>query len=164
MRVFAVGVALAAMSSVTAAQGFVQAREIWIDGGAPRTAIFVNTYTGLGGTADTWQRIDLKPHGVPADAKAVQLTGILIVTHGQQPETADLSVAFRRPGVDAVTCANYVGQTVEAHVGGGQRTNLMTWVPVVDGAVEFCYRRSTQGQWPGNSAYGVNLFVQAWVR
>lgn len=163
-RLLAAGVGLAACCQIVAAQGFVQAKEIWVDAGASRTAIFVNTHTGMGGQPNTWQRVDLKPFGVPADAMAVQVTGFLIITHGSTPETADLSVALRRPGAEAVSCANYQGQTVEAHVGGGQRSNMSTWVPVANGELEFCYRRSTQGQWPTSSAYGVNLSVQAWVR
>jgi hypothetical protein len=77
-----------------------------------------------------------------------------------------MGVVFRAPGDNAVTCdhRHIVAQTVEAHVGGGQRSTMAAWVPVRSGEIEWCWFRNTAGNWPDNPAYGVNLFLQAWVR
>lgn len=110
-----------------------------------------------------WHTVDLKPLGVTADAQAAFLSGILIITRGTTSETADITVAFRRPG-DGTPCTKYLGQAVEAHSGGGQRSPISSWVPLDDGKFEFCYRIMTPGSWPTNSAYGINMSLQAWTR
>lgn len=126
-------------------------------------AIFVNSHTGYGGVDREWHEVNVVPLGVPADAKAVFLAGILIITHGTTEETADLTIALRAKG-DALNPGNYIGQTTEPHVGGGQRSNMAAWVPLRDGKFEYYWTRSTQGQWPANSSYGINLSLQAYVR
>lgn len=114
-------------------------------------------------TEGVFHRVDLAPYGVPVDAKAAFLSGMLIITHGETVETADLQIVFRAPG-DTTSCARVMGQTTEAHVGGGQRSMMATWVPLYGGAFEWCFRTSTPGSWPTHSSYGVNLSLQAWVR
>lgn len=111
-----------------------------------------------------WVQFDLTPWGVPPDAKAVFLAGLLIITHGTRSETANLDIAFRAPGDVAAQCGNKIGQSVEAHVGGGQRQTMSLWVPVVDGLVEMCMTRSTLGQWPTTSAYAATFTIQAWAK
>lgn len=137
------------------------------EAGVPGNAIYVitrvpSTLYGPQQT-DTWHTVDLKPLGVTADAQAAFLSGILIITHGNTPETADMTLTFRRPG-DSTPCTKYLGQAVEAHIGGGQRSPISSWVPLADGKFEFCYRISTPGSWPTNSAYGINMSLQAWTR
>ena len=128
--------------------------------------IFFNTYTGAGMTqfpVDTWVTVDCVPFGVPADAVAVFLCGLMVITHGTTAETADLQVTFRAPG-DTVASNQYIGQTIEASVGNGQRSNLATWVPLVDGKFQMYWHKSTPGTWPTNSSYTINLFPQQYLR
>lgn len=142
--------------------------------GAGVSPLFISTcspYTASAGchtnwyyATNTWHKIDLKPHGVAADAKVAFLTGLMIITHGSTQETADAIIGFRKPGDTSATCGQYIGQVTEAHIGGGQRSGLATWVPLENGEFEFCWRVSTPGLWPQHSSYGLNLAVQAWGR
>lgn len=111
-----------------------------------------------------WHKSDLKPLGVSADAVAAFLSGLLIITHGTAEEIADIRVAFRRPGDTDCDTSKYLGQSCEAHIGGGQRSGLATWVPLTNGEFEFCYQIATPGAYPQNSAYAINLSLQAWAR
>lgn len=107
--------------------------------------------------------VDLKPYGVPADAKVAWLSGILIITHGTTNEIADMRITFAADAA-SVDCNQYIGQVTEAHVQGGQRSPISVMVPLRDAKFAFCYRVSTTGTWPKNSAYGINLSLQAWGR
>lgn len=140
-----------------------------------RGDVFVNTYTGVHRPetckAAEWCAISVARYGVPSDAKVVFLSGLLIITHGSTAETADLLVGFRAFGdtnsLEALRANGgtwYLGQSVETSTSGGQRSTIATWVPVRDGKFEFRYEKSTPGAWPANSAYGVNLTIQAWGR
>lgn len=138
--------------------------------GSPRQTIgpvFANSYTGLGPIANQWKLVDLTQWGVPTTARWAFFTGFLIITHGSTAETADLQVTLRATGDTGVTCTYtspwYIGQTVEAAIGGGQRSNMAVWVPLVNGTFEWCWTRSTAGTWPANSAYGVNLSLEAYA-
>lgn len=113
---------------------------------------------------DEFQHVDVTRWGVPRNAKWVFLSGQMLITHGTTQEIADLKVVFRRPGDNSVTCEHHLGQSVEAQREGGQRTPLSTWVPLRDGALEWCFTTSTPGAWPEHAAYGVNLGLQAWAR
>lgn len=126
-------------------------------------AIFVNTYTNTGPTEAVWNRLSLASLGVPSDAKGVFLSGILIITHGTTVQTCDLTISFRAPG-DTIDAGNYIGQTIEAAVGSGQRSNMSTWAPARNGEIEFYWKRNTPGQWPTECSYGINLSAQAYVR
>lgn len=126
-------------------------------------ALFVNTYTNYGPAESTWNKINITTLGIPADAKSVFLSGILIITHGTTVQTCDITIAFRAPG-DELAPGNYIGQTIEAAVGSGQRSNMSTWAPVRNSEIEFYWKRSTQGQWPSECAYGVNLSAQSYLR
>lgn len=139
-----------------------------------RGDVFVNTYTGAsippGCAPSTWCTVDVSSE-IALDAKAVFLSGILIITHGAASEIADIQIGFRAygdnegcPVPQVPTCVWYVGQTIEAHQLGGQRSNMSTWVPVKDGKFQFWHSLSTPGTWPNNSSYGVNLSIQAWTR
>lgn len=127
------------------------------------TAVFLNSYTGVGVPSGQWQTIDVSTLGIPADAKAVFLSGILIITHGSVTQTCDLQVSLRGYG-DNLAANNYIGQAVETHIGGGQRSTMSAFVPVIDGKFQFLWTRSTFGQWPGECAYGVNLSAQGYVK
>lgn len=111
-----------------------------------------------------WHRTDLKPFGVASDAKAAYLSGMVIITHGETSEVAEIRLTARRPGDNASDCNKYLGQAVEAHINGGIRSGLSFWVPLVNGEFEWCWTPSTGGVWPTNSAYGANMSLLAWVR
>lgn len=155
-------------SSMVSAQtpiAWVGATEIFTHPSHPAgpVPIFINSYTYTGPSPGGWIQIDLKPYGVTADAKAAFLGGILIITHGTSQQTCDLTVSLRAPG-STLAAGNYVGQTVESHVGGGQRSNMSAWVPLVNGIFEFQWNRNTFGQWPQECSYGINLSLQAWTK
>lgn len=126
--------------------------------------VATNSYSRPGvNPAGQWHLADVTTHNIPADVKAVFLTGRLVITHGTNQETCDLTIAFRAPGAD-VSADDWMGQAVEAHVGGGQRSGFASWVPVVDGKFEWLWGRSTYGQWPSGCAYGVFLYPQEYKR
>lgn len=127
------------------------------------SAVFANSYTGAGPAAGVWSVVDLTERGVPQDAVAAFLSGILIITYaGPDQGGADLQVFFRRLGDTATQDID--GQAVEAKTGNGIRSTMSTWVPLVDGKFEWKWTRSTTAQWPNGPSYGVNLNVQAWAR
>lgn len=125
-------------------------------------AIFVNSYTGAGASAGSWHLLDVTTLGIPITAKAVFLVGILIITHGITDVLCDLSLALRAYG-DPLNPGNYIGQTIERWVGGGQRSTMSSWVPVKQGKFEYYWSRSTFDQWPTSCAYGINLSAQAYI-
>lgn len=140
----------------------------------PDNAVYVQTHLPSGnlGPQQTgvWHTVDLGAFGVPPDAVSAFLSGMLVITGGSTAEVADIQVGFRQPG-DTTPCTKYIGQTVYQTnvvsgqtIGGGQRSNMATWVPLADGKFEFCYLLSTQGAWPANASYAINLSLQAWAR
>jgi hypothetical protein len=103
-----------------------------------------------------WHRITLDQ--IPADAKAVFLSGLLVIT----PPTplrviCDLRATFRAPG-STLHEDNYQMQTIEATELGGVRSNAAAWVPVKDRTFEFFYRMT-----PGCASL-INLSLQAYLR
>lgn len=135
--------------------------------GGDGAAVYVMTHlpSPLGPQAmDQWHTVDLTAAGIPADAKAAFLSGMLIITHGTTVETADIHLTFREHGDASADVTKYIAQSCEAHVGGGQRSTMATWVPLKDGKFDFSYHIATPGAWPTNSAYGINLSVQMWGR
>lgn len=134
----------------------------------PNNAVYVGTHLGSGnyGTQgeSQWHTVDLKPFGVAGDAITAFLSGMLIITHGTTPETADLQIVFRKPGDASCPTSAVLGQTIEASVYGGQRSTMATWVPLLNGCFQYSYYISTPGNWPQNSGYGINLSLQAWAR
>lgn len=126
-------------------------------------ALFVNTYTETSPSDGKWTTIDVTALGVPANAKAVTLTGILIITHGMTPELCDLHIAIRAVG-DDLHPGNYIGQVEETSVTGGQRSTMSTLVPLREGKFEYYWTRSTQGNWPNHCSYGINLSLQGYIR
>lgn len=146
---------------------FIEGGIIGVIANAPagqQPPIFINTYTGDGMTQfpeGQWVDVDVSAY-VPADAIAVRLDGLLIISHGTTTETADLTVAFR---TDTTNSYSYTMQCVETAVGSGQRTDAGTWV-ALSAAKKFQMKwtRSTGGSYPTNSAYGINLSLTAYVR
>lgn len=160
------------MTDPTLPLPWIKASEIYFTTSPSRmyanNAVYVGTHLGANnyGTqgANQWHLVDLKPFGVTSDAIAAFLSGLLIITHGNAAETADLCIVFRQPGDASCPTTAYIGQTIEAAVGGGQRSTMGTWVPLSGGCLEFSYSVNTPGDWPANSSYGINLSLQAWAR
>lgn len=147
---------------------FIEGSILGVPAGGPsswmKPAIFFNTYSGEGMTlfpSGSWITVDVS-HLVPHGAKAVFLSGILIITHGTLPGTADLTAAFRSVG--ETTDYAYVFQAIEAHLGGGQRSTAGTWVALENGKFEFKWMRNTVEPYPAGCAYLMNLRVTAYIR
>jgi len=127
--------------------------------------VFLNTYTGQGVDQfpdNQWVTVDVSQI-VPEKSVAVFLSGLLLITHGTSVETADLKVYFRADGDNEDY--KYDWQTVEASTANGQRSTMAVWVPLsADRKFQFKWQRSTSGQYPDHSAYGVNLVLNAYLR
>ena len=123
-------------------------------------AVFVNTYTGVGAPPNQWNTVSVAGLVDPA-ATAINLTGILIITHGLSDEDANLEIFFRRTG--ETNDYLYTGQVIEPFVGGGQRSTMSCWVPLSSAQeFDFYFTKTNPGQWPTWSAYGINLSINAW--
>lgn len=127
------------------------------------------TPPGLGPQHNTWTTCDVSGY-VPKGATAAYLMGMLIITHGYTPETADLMVFFRRDA-SVTSGVNETFQCVEPFVGGGQRCTASCWVPLTAQGT-FQWKWMAAGypsgttpvyQYPAYSAYGANLRVVAYV-
>ena len=117
------------------------------------------------GVHDQWTTVDVSTY-VPLDAKAVFLSGVLIITHGKQRETADLQVFYRRDDTQPNKGGNYVHQVVlnRGSEGNGQRCCASVIVPLTA-------QKTFQWKWkvPNGhvfqhdeySAYGCNLRIGA---
>ena len=123
---------------------------------------------------NAWNVIDVTLLGVPADARAIFISGNLLISHfngmASPPiwEIANLKVAFRAYGDTAdisscITCQWYLGHVIETE--SGQRSTWATWVPVTDGKIEMRFE-CTDGHTSNDarSACGINLNIQAWGR
>ena len=143
---------------------WIELSKIYVTKNSPtqQNIIFVNTYTGVGFVEDNeWHIIDMS-NVIPTNAKAIFLTGILIITHGNSHETADLHVFFRRHGCEEEYI--YSGQVCE-NLMSGQRSTMSAWIPLSeDLKFEFKWTRTTFGHYPDNSAYGINLSLNAWAK
>jgi hypothetical protein len=136
-------------------------------------AIFVNSINpDTTPPAGEWIALKLAQFGIPADAKAVFIGGILIITHGRKTQLCNLTVTFAKPGSTSAT-GNYIFQAAEGQTEGGQRSTAGTWVPVVDGVtlwqwargdVKTQYPKGAIGPYPAECSYGINLSVQAYIR
>jgi hypothetical protein len=121
--------------------------------------------------AGNWCTMNVADYGISTDAKAVLMSGILIVTVGTTHETANLFITCRAFG-DTENAANlptyggawYNGQIVGHLPGANIRSPYAVWCPVKDGKWQMTYSITTPGTWPTNTAYGVNMSIQAWGR
>ncbi len=98
-------------------------------------------------------------HIAPPNAKAVNLTGLLIVTHGNAPELCDLKVWFR-PSAD-YRWGDYMGQAIEPFNGGGERVNHSITIPLVNNSFQIWVDPLGPG-WPSRCSYAVNYKVNEW--
>jgi len=126
--------------------------------------VFFNSYTGEGLAKfpeNEWTTVDVTGI-IPEGAKAIYLSGLLIITHGTLEQICDLTLAYRDQG--ETEDYPYMAQTVEAVVNGGVRTPHSIWIPVHDGKFQIKWRRSTMGNWPENCAYAINLKLVGYLR
>lgn len=128
---------------------------------ALHTVIFCSSPGGYVAGLSEWTVVDVSAL-VPPGTKAVFLTGMLIITHGSTAEVGDLHLYLRKHGSQIEPV--YTGQVVEACVSGGSRSMYADWVTLNDGKFEYKWTRKTQGEWPGNCSYGINMKVVAYVR
>lgn len=129
--------------------------------------ISVNSYASpTSFPAGEWHTVDVTAQGVPLDARAVYLSGLLVITHGAAPGICDMAVSMRAFG--STQQPRMMGQVVEAHAGGGQRSTFGHWVPLSEGKLQFYWTRSTWNQWSnapdGGCSYGMAAWPQAYVR
>lgn len=125
----------------------------------PVPLLFFNSHTGQGPSRNTWTTHDVSQY-VPPGTSAVHVTGLLIITHGSSAEVADLMVGFKGYGLPDIS-GNYKAQCIEAAVGGGQRSTMACWIPLVDGKFEWKWDVQSLGTYPLKSAYALNLAIDA---
>ena len=117
-------------------------------------------------TVDAGKTVYNVDTGIPEDALAIWLSGILIISPGYATESADLQLYIRRPGAvpatdgDTYLCA----QTCASAPGNGARTNFTTLVPVTDRKFEFWWHRSTFGFWPDHASYGIIAWPIGYIK
>lgn len=98
---------------------------------------------------------------VPDRAKAIFLTGRLIVSNGSKPVTGNMTLAFRRKGETKEF--RYQHQACICNSPENARSGVAVWVPLdKNKEFEFKWTRSTFSQWPEQPAYGMNLSLNAW--
>lgn len=151
--------------TVPAQAGWVEGTVIGVPDDNPKTpnAFYFNDYTGAGPSPGVWTTVDVSAN-VPSGTKAIFLGGILIVTHGTTVETCDLRISFRKPGTTYPT-GNYLGQTIEAISGSGQRSTMFAVVPVDEnGQFQYMWEKTTSGTWPTHCSNGGNFSIQGYVR
>lgn len=125
----------------------------------PVPLLFFNSVSNTGPAHNTWTIVNLSST-CPPNTKAIHVTGLLIITHGSSAEIADLNVYFRAPGATDPT-GNYKAQCIEATIGGGQRSTMACWIPVVNDQIEWKWDVNSLGTYPTKSAYALNLSIDA---
>jgi len=141
---------------------WVSGNKILVNVNAPASqlsAVFFNSYTGAGAARNTWTQVDVSSM-VDPNTVAIHVSGILIITHGSNAETADLQMFFRQ---NSGQNPNYNEQCIETSIGGGQRSTMACWIPLTQNKT-FEYKWNTavyNGAWPVWSAYGANLQIDA---
>lgn len=139
--------------------------------GAP---VFFNTYKGAGVDKfprSQWGVADCSPF-VPPGTKEILLMGILIITHGGNPnDYPDLQVLVRRHG-SYVDDQNALGQVTAEKTAKGPRTNWFCPCPLSDDLkFDFKWRLGVasdlnpfheitpENPIPGGSTYGTTLHI-----
>lgn len=116
-----------------------------------------------------WQNVNFAASGVPDDAVALLLGGILIQTNGSQTQDASIALCFQSPGAGNDP-THYEAQACAVLPTGGGRTNASVIVPSLHSCIEFSWLRgNSNGEWPKGpipnyptgAAYGFNFNIQA---
>lgn len=178
-RLCALLLAVFALSGAAATPARIEGSDSAVLTGDSPSVVFLNTFTGAGYWTyprGQWVAVDLKPYGVPPDATAALLHGLLIISMGSAPDSALVSVHFRRPGSGA-DCANSTAYADIFNVPSGSvRAPIMDIVPLENGIMEVCIK--TKWGSPGNGialhdweasfgafpSFGVNVRLRGWLR
>jgi hypothetical protein len=166
--------------------GFIEGTRIGVTAGYPTQenppVIFFNAVdsTEDGKPSGVWHTVTVP--NVPADVKAVFLTGLLIITNETCPafmgppqcplppwESADLHIYFRAPGALPPPGLGGIDFPCQAtHSGhGGTRNPCGVWVLVVGRQFQWWWYRSTGGDYANGGhhpAYGAKFSVNAYIR
>jgi hypothetical protein len=136
---------------------------VWEHGPKAPIAIFANASRDIGIPPDgKWHTIDVSDK-VPEGTKAINISGLLIISHGQNNETANLRLYLRR---NNQTNPGYNYQAISALRGSGIRSPMSSWVsltPKYTFDVKWLVTNA-DGKWPAYSAYGMNLTINAVLR
>lgn len=132
------------------------------------TAAFINTYTGAGSDyhPGAWNTINLRSTvGLPAEAQAIAVSALLIISNGYTQELADLMVTWRKTGYTQDVSGGYQWQVISPWAGGGQRSTAFGVVQLNEGCFDLWYNiKPVLGTWPTRSAYGLNVSIQGYYR
>lgn len=122
--------------------------------------------SGIWHTVDAGKTVYNIDTGIPEDALAIWLSGILIISPGYAYEIADLQFYCRRLGaVPAIDGDTYLcAQTCSTAPAQGVRTNFTTLVPVTDRKFEFWWNRSSGGYWPDHTSYGIIAWPIGYIK
>lgn len=130
--------------------------------------LFINTvYPQYTPPLGVWHTINIADFniGIPADAKAVLLNAICIISHGESVEDADMMVQFKQTGSAPPAEDTYVWQVIEPFVSGGERCTSSVWVAVENLRFDYWWNiLPSLGTWPTTSAYGLHVFANAYIR
>lgn len=99
----------------------------------------------------------------PENAKAVVLSGILIISYPDAAKGTCEVLTYFRPDMYS-SWGNYRGQVVETLPGGVRSTHSLT-VPLSKNKTFDIWLVETKGQptWPQGCAYGANYVVDQWI-
>ena len=101
-----------------------------------QTCLFLNTFTGVGYwdfPRGQYARVDLKPLGVPANAKSVDIEGMLIISMSVDPDLGLVGFIAKAPSA-ASNLPNITHYTEVFGVPwGGVRTPVATKIPLENG-------------------------------
>lgn len=160
-----VAAALMLLSQIT------QAAQIVLPKWPQPAAVWANSASGAGLAWGVERVIDLTGWAPPGTI-GVQLSGLLLITHGTLEQTCDLVVYFR-PDASS-KWGDYRLQTLETFAGGkwpngvaaqpgGQRTNASVMVPVVNNQFRVLMYPASGTPYPNGCSFGVSLFPDFWI-
>lgn len=111
---------------------------------------------------DEWVTVSVADR-VPKSAKAIFLSGILLISSGTKAVTGNMTLMFRRKGETEEY--KYVHQACICSVPEMARTMISLWVPLDKNCeFEFKWTRSTTGDRPEYPAYGMAIALNAWAK
>lgn len=123
----------------------------------PTTAIFMNTFTSVTPyTNNVWQTLDLSNH-IPVGTKHVLMGGLFAITNGAI-ETANITVAFRKPGCS--TDFTYNTEAISGPLANEPDRSSLTMIAPVDSnrCTEFKPHWFTTS---GSAAAGISYLINA---
>lgn len=133
--------------------------------------VFLNDIDAPSTTFPAGQWVTVEVPDIPEDTKAVSLVGVMMITSGSLQVAGDfpqqqpnMTLRVRRwVGPTIPYSPDYVGQVVEARF-GGVRTNFSSWCAVENRKFEIFWTRNTPYPHPGYAAYGLKIYIDAYMR